>query len=102
MKKQLDVTVITGMSGAGRSAAGDVLEDLGFFVIDNLPPALIANVRELARGQEELQRLALVVDVRSGEFVADLEAALAAPGRGRVRRRAPTSSSSCRAVDGGT
>ncbi|MEX1006539.1 MAG: RNase adapter RapZ [Acidimicrobiia bacterium] len=82
MKKQLDVTVITGMSGAGRSAAGDVLEDLGFFVIDNLPPALIANVRELARGQEELQRLALVVDVRSGEFVADLEAALA-----KVRKR---------------
>ena len=40
----LDVTVITGMSGAGRSAAADVLEDLGFFVIDNLPPALIANV----------------------------------------------------------
>ncbi len=82
MKKQLDVTVITGMSGAGRSAAGDVLEDLGFFVIDNLPPALIANVRELARGQEELQRLALVVDVRSGEFVTDLETALA-----KVRKR---------------
>jgi UPF0042 nucleotide-binding protein len=74
---QLDVTVITGMSGAGRSAAGDVLEDLGYFVIDNLPPALINNVRELARGQEELLKLALVVDVRSGEFVADLEAALA-------------------------
>jgi UPF0042 nucleotide-binding protein len=73
----LDVTVITGMSGAGRSAAGDVLEDLGFFVIDNLPPALITNVRELARGQEELLKLALVVDVRSGEFVADLETALA-------------------------
>ncbi len=77
MSRQLDVTVITGMSGAGRSAAGDVLEDLGFFVIDNLPPALISNVRELARGQEELLKLALVVDVRSGEFVADLETALA-------------------------
>jgi UPF0042 nucleotide-binding protein len=77
VKRQLDVTVITGISGAGRSAAGDVLEDLGFFVIDNLPPALITNVRELARGQEELSKLALVVDVRSGEFVAELEAALA-------------------------
>jgi UPF0042 nucleotide-binding protein len=77
VSRQLDVTVITGMSGAGRSAAGDVLEDLGFFVIDNLPPALITNVRELARGQEELLKLALVVDVRSGEFVADLETALA-------------------------
>ena len=38
----LDVTIVTGMSGAGRSAAADVLEDLGFFVIDNLPPALVA------------------------------------------------------------
>ncbi len=47
----LDVTIITGMSGAGRSAAADVLEDLGFFVIDNLPPALIANVAELAQRQ---------------------------------------------------
>jgi RNase adapter protein RapZ len=74
---KLDVTVITGMSGAGRSSAADVLEDLGYFVIDNLPPALIANVRELARGDDQPQRVALVVDVRSGEFVHDLEAALA-------------------------
>jgi UPF0042 nucleotide-binding protein len=73
----LDVTVITGMSGAGRSAAADVLEDIGFFVIDNLPPALIGKVAELARVSEDAQRFALVVDVRSGEFVADLTAALA-------------------------
>ena len=45
----LDVTIITGMSGAGRSAAADVLEDLGFFVIDNLPPALVAKVAELGQ-----------------------------------------------------
>ena len=44
----LDVTVITGMSGAGRSAAANVLEDLGYFVIDNLPPALITKVADLA------------------------------------------------------
>ena len=48
MTQKLDVTVITGMSGAGRSAAADVLEDLGFFVIDNLPAELITNVCELA------------------------------------------------------
>jgi UPF0042 nucleotide-binding protein len=76
-KDRLDVTVITGMSGAGRSAAADVLEDLGYFVIDNLPPALIANVRELAKEQKDPQPYALVVDVRSGEFVDDLERALA-------------------------
>jgi UPF0042 nucleotide-binding protein len=76
-KDRLDVTVITGMSGAGRSAAADVLEDLGYFVIDNLPPALIANVRELAKEQKDPQPYALVVDVRSGEFGDDLERALA-------------------------
>ena len=76
-KRRLDVTVITGMSGAGRSSAADVLEDLGYFVIDNLPPALIANVRELAKERNDPQPYALVVDVRSGEFVADLERALA-------------------------
>jgi UPF0042 nucleotide-binding protein len=73
----LDVTIITGMSGAGRSEAADVLEDLGFFVIDNLPPMLIGKVAELARGHERPSRYALVVDVRSGDFLADLSAARA-------------------------
>jgi len=73
----LDVTIVTGMSGAGRSAVGDALEDLGFFVIDNLPPALVTKVAELAFVREDDRRFALVVDVRSGEFVADLATALA-------------------------
>jgi RNase adapter protein RapZ len=73
----LDVTVVTGMSGAGRSAAADVLEDLGFFVIDNLPPALIPKVAELGRRREGASRFALVVDTRAGEFLPDLESALA-------------------------
>ena len=72
----LDVTVVTGMSGAGRSAAADVLEDLGFFVIDNLPPALIPKVAELGRAGDHPSRFALVVDVRSGEFMDDLLAAV--------------------------
>ncbi|MFM8304190.1 MAG: RNase adapter RapZ [Actinomycetota bacterium] len=72
----LDVTIITGMSGAGRSSAADVLEDLGFFVIDNLPPALIPEVVALARGRKEPRRFVLVVDVRSGTFMHDLEGAL--------------------------
>src|SRR3954453_3527932 len=73
----LDVTILTGMSGAGRSSAADVLEDLGFFVIDNLPPALIPKVAELARGGSPPSRFALVVDVRSGAFMDELDTALA-------------------------
>ncbi len=72
----LDVTIITGMSGAGRSEAAHVLEDLGYFVIDNLPPMLIGKVAELARGHETPARYALVVDVRSGDFLQDLSAAI--------------------------
>jgi UPF0042 nucleotide-binding protein len=72
----LDVTIITGMSGAGRSEAAHVLEDLGFFVIDNLPPMLIGKVAELARGSDTPTRYALVVDVRSGDFLQDLSAAI--------------------------
>jgi UPF0042 nucleotide-binding protein len=72
----LDLTIVTGMSGAGRSSAADVLEDLGFFVIDNLPPALIPKVSELASGGGRPTSYALVVDVRSGAFMDDLEAAL--------------------------
>jgi UPF0042 nucleotide-binding protein len=72
----LDLTVITGLSGAGRSSAADVLEDLGYFVIDNLPPALIPKVAELGRDRDRSTRFALVVDVRSGDFMHDLQAAL--------------------------
>jgi UPF0042 nucleotide-binding protein len=65
----LDVTIISGMSGAGRSEAARVLEDLGFFVIDNLPPELISKVAELAQGQDHPTRYALVVDIRAGDFL---------------------------------
>jgi UPF0042 nucleotide-binding protein len=71
----LDVTIITGMSGAGRSEAAHVLEDLGFFVIDNMPPSLISKVAELARDRERPVRYGLVVDVRSGDFLDELRAA---------------------------
>src|SRR5262245_42719910 len=76
MSGRLDVTIVTGMSGASRSEAAQALEALGYFVIDNLPPMLIGKVAELARGQETPSRYALVVDVRSGPFLADLTTAL--------------------------
>lgn len=75
-RASMDVTIITGMSGAGRSEAANVLEDLGFFVIDNLPPALIGKVADLARGTDRLTRYGLVVDVRAGAFVDELDSEL--------------------------
>jgi UPF0042 nucleotide-binding protein len=72
------VLVITGMSGAGRSTASDTLEDLGWYVVDNLPPALIGPVTELAAAPgSSVSRLCLVTDVRGREFFADLEGAIA-------------------------
>ena len=72
-----ELAIITGMSGAGRTTAAKVFEDLGYFVIDNMPPALIDRVVELAvaRGSE-VDRIALVVDVRGWEFFGDFRESL--------------------------
>lgn len=70
------VTIITGLSGAGRSEAARCLEDLGWFVIDNLPPALIEKMSELASLAEAPMRVAFVVDVRGGRFFTQLSEAL--------------------------
>lgn len=72
-----EVVVITGMSGAGRTEAAKVLEDLGYYVIDNLPPSLIGKVVELAaRPGSSVDRVALVADVRGREFFGELTEAL--------------------------
>jgi UPF0042 nucleotide-binding protein len=68
----VDFVVITGLSGAGRSEAAKVLEDLGYFVIDNLPPPLIGRVAELALVGRDRSRVALVVDARGGAFAEDV------------------------------
>lgn len=60
------VLVVTGMSGAGKSSAADVLEDIGYTVIDNLPPALLTRAVDYNAVAEEQKRLAVVVDVRGG------------------------------------
>jgi RNase adapter protein RapZ len=73
----LELAVITGMSGAGRSTAAKCLEDLGWYVVDNLPPSLISSVADLAaRGHGGVDRIAVVVDVRSWAFSTDLDDAL--------------------------
>ncbi len=63
------MVVVTGMSGAGRSTALRVLEDLGYFCVDNIPPALIPGLVELLTEEQELRRLAVGVDVRTGRFL---------------------------------
>jgi UPF0042 nucleotide-binding protein len=72
-----EVTLVSGLSGAGRSTAAKVLEDLGWFVVDNLPPELIATMVDLgARARGEVTRIAVVMDVRSRAFSADLRGVL--------------------------
>ncbi len=68
-----EIIIITGMSGAGRSRAASVLEDLSWFVVDNLPPKLLDPlVQMMLQSGSGVQRLAAVVDVRSGQFFNDL------------------------------
>ncbi|MBM3450951.1 MAG: RNase adapter RapZ [Armatimonadetes bacterium] len=71
------IVIITGLSGAGKSNAIHVFEDLGHFCVDNLPPALLPRFAELVlRSEGRVDRIAIVVDIRSGAFFDDLEAAL--------------------------
>jgi UPF0042 nucleotide-binding protein len=70
----IDVVLVTGLSGAGRGTAAKVLEDLGWYVADNLPPELIAQMVELGLAAgSRITRLAVVMDVRSRGFTGDLE-----------------------------
>jgi UPF0042 nucleotide-binding protein len=69
----LETVIVTGLSGAGRSTAAKCLEDLGFFVVDNIPPELVATMVELgSRSQGAVTRIAVVMDVRSRAFSTDL------------------------------
>jgi RNase adapter protein RapZ len=73
----IEVALVSGLSGAGRSTAAKVLEDLGWFVVDNLPPELISTMVELgARARGEITRIAVVMDVRSRAFTDDLSSVI--------------------------
>jgi RNase adapter protein RapZ len=75
----LELVIISGLSGAGRSTAAKCLEDLGWFVVDNLPPGLLVTMAELGRRSAgAVSRIAVVVDVRGRAFFADLRAGLEA------------------------
>jgi UPF0042 nucleotide-binding protein len=74
---EVELYVITGYSGAGKSEAIAAFEDSGYFCVDNLPPRLIGSLGELfARGQSSVRRAAVVTDVRGGEYFDDLLAVL--------------------------
>lgn len=70
-----EVLIVTGMSGAGRSTAGNALEDIGYYVVDNLPPQMLRPLIELAGSDNgDLPRLAAIVDIRGRNFFKDLRA----------------------------
>ena len=72
-----EIVIITGLSGAGRSTAAKSLEDLDWFVADNLPPDLLPTMVDLARrAKGAVPRIAVVVDVRSRPFSSDLKTAI--------------------------
>jgi UPF0042 nucleotide-binding protein len=78
MAQQLKFVIITGLSGAGKSQAIRVLEDAGYFCVDNLPPALLPTFAELcAKSTSQITRAAVVMDIRGGEFFKNLFEALA-------------------------
>ena len=82
--EDLELTIITGLSGAGKSVAVKSLEDLGYFCVDNLPPQLLPKMVELCQQSEKIDHLVAVIDVRGGQFFRDLFHVLEELDRGRV------------------
>ncbi|MEN9970604.1 MAG: hypothetical protein RLZZ229_812 [Actinomycetota bacterium] len=73
-EKKHELLIVTGMSGAGRSTVGNALEDLGWYVVDNLPPQMLGPIADLfTLAKTPLPRLAVVIDVRGGEFFGELQ-----------------------------
>lgn len=85
MKSDTEILVITGMSGAGRSTVAHTLEDLGWYVVDNLPPALMGNLIQLVN--VSVKKIAVVIDVRGRAFFDDLTRSLADLAEQRVSRK---------------
>lgn len=69
----MEFVIITGMSGAGKSQAINILEDLNYYCMDNVPPTLLTKFAELLKeAKKETNKIAVVVDIRSGYFFEDL------------------------------
>ncbi|MCF6094576.1 RNase adapter RapZ [Microaerobacter geothermalis] len=77
LEREINLIIITGMSGAGKTVAVQALEDLGFFCVDNLPPVLIPKFAELIeQSGGKIEKVALVIDLRGREFFESLSEAL--------------------------
>jgi UPF0042 nucleotide-binding protein len=77
-----DIMIITGLSGSGMSSATNAFEDLGYFCVDNLPLTLLPTFARLVQPQEDgearIERAALVINIREGQFLSEFERSLAA------------------------
>ncbi len=73
----MEMIIVTGLSGAGKSQALKSLEDSGYYCVDNIPPVLIPRFAELCQNSmDDIKKVALVVDIRGGRFFDDLFQAL--------------------------
>lgn len=72
----MEILVITGMSGSGKSHALNVLEDMGYFAMDNLPPQLIPKFVEMALVSDYVSKVCIGVDIRSGKFFDEFESSM--------------------------
>ena len=73
----MELLIVTGMSGAGKSQAANALEDMGYYCVDNIPPAIIPAFVELSSVKgESLNKIAIVTDIRGGELFADINKVL--------------------------
>ncbi len=69
----MEFVIITGMSGAGRSCAADAFEDMGFYCVDNMPPALMLNFADICQNAaQKIEKVAFVMDLRGGGLFHDL------------------------------
>lgn len=68
--------IVTGMSGSGKSGAVNVLEDIGYYCIDNIPPQLIPKFAEICISNGQMQKVAIVTDIRGGELFFELDEGL--------------------------
>lgn len=68
----MEFIIITGLSGSGKSSVVNILEDIGYFCVDNIPPQLISKFAEVCKDNEAVQRVALVTDIRGGSMFLKL------------------------------